>query len=170
MNNPIVSLFKNKFVLLTASFFITVLFLFMAINMLRRQQAVPPIQPPIEEPTPIPLVIPTVPVSESFVISGVTVKNFYKNPEDSNSTSDVLFFENADYSMTYVGAFEQFYISISNTNFLSTRDMAETKFLSILGISKLDACKLKVEESVPIKSKSPYAGGVYPLSFCESSN
>ena len=169
MTNPITSLFKNKYVLIVASVLTIALFLLIGIRMLRQQtEETPPIQSPVEIPTATPFAIPTMPTSGTFTISGVTVKNFYTNSEDSNTNSDVLFFENADFAMTYVGSFEQFYISIKNPNFLSTREQAEQKFLELLGLDQTNACKLKVEESVPIKSQSAYAGGVYPLSFCKN--
>jgi len=170
MNNPIASLLKNKYILFTVSFLIIALFLLLSINMLRSQQTIPLIQSPVQIPSPTPLVVPTIPTLETFTISGVTVKNFYKTSKEKNSMNDVLFFENANYSMTYVGPFEQFYISIKNPNFLLTREQAEQKFLELLAISETDACKLKVEESVPQKSESAYAGGVYSLSFCQTSN
>lgn len=170
MNNPIVHLLRNKIVLFLATFFIIMLFLFLVINMFRQNSNVPPIQPPIQNSSvraPSPLVVPTVPTTDTFVVSGVTVKNFYKSKTDKNSTNDVLLFENKDYSISYVPLYEQFVLTLWSPEFLKVRTQAEQKLLELIGVNRTNACQLNVQEGVPIKVKSPYAGGAYPLSFCQ---
>ena len=83
----------------------------------------------------------------------VTVKNFYKNVVSSEDEFLVLQ-QTADYEITYDTSRSLFYIDL--TSGATARSAAEASFLSLLGISQADACKLGATEGPPTGS----------LSFC----
>lgn len=98
-------------------------------------------------------------------ISGIKTNNFLLNPIRSNSRGDVVFVKTSEYQITYLKIFSEFIVNIS-TSSATAREGAELEFLTKLGITKEDACKLKISIS------APYAPGQNPalqkraLSFC----
>lgn len=100
----------------------------------------------------------------------VTVNNFYNTA--SYTTQDgqtVVLQDQADYQIVYNVSDSSFIISILATPLEANRQAAESAFLSQLGISQADACKLKVSEGVPIGVSNQYPGVNFPLSFCGNS-
>ncbi len=97
----------------------------------------------------------------------VTIKNFYNNA--SYITQDqqaVVIQENVQYTIVYNVGDSSFVISLLSTPLEAARQAAESAFLSALGISEQDACKLEVYEGVPISISDEYPGESFPLSFC----
>lgn len=96
----------------------------------------------------------------------VIINNVYKNTVEHLSNNGVAFADNDDYYMAYYPADQGFLIVIQNKDIQSARQKAEADFLSILGIFRDDACKLKVSLAVPFYVNEFAAGGNYHLSFC----
>lgn len=98
----------------------------------------------------------------------VTVNNFY-NTMDYITEDDetVVLVENDDYSISYYRPDSGFIIVFTSIpgSFQAEQAVAESDFLSQLGISQSDACKLSVNERV-IDTTSPYDGQLMGLSFC----
>lgn len=94
----------------------------------------------------------------------VTVNNFYKNIVASEGEILVLG-QNANYQITYDTENSSFYIDVlaSVTNVAAQND-AESAFLSLLGVSKADACKLDVHEG--FSDVHTAAANEPTLSFC----
>jgi hypothetical protein len=166
MTNPIINILRNRYVF---TFFAILIVLLIGVILLRQKRQEMVNQQPEQIQTSLSptLPVPTIPLSDTFVVSGVTVKNFYKNDSERNSSNDVSVFENEDYSITYVASFEQFIMTLWSPDFLRIRPRAEAKFLELVGVDRESACRLNVEESIPIKVESEYAGGSYNLSFCK---
>jgi hypothetical protein len=99
----------------------------------------------------------------------VTVKNFYKTALSITADNGtVTLAQNNDYAIGYYrpdSSFTIVFSSVPSGSFTSLRTQAEQEFLSMLGISEADACKLSVSESVVDKSSS-YIGQALGLSFC----
>jgi len=96
----------------------------------------------------------------------VTVNNFYKtNAYITQDQQTVVLVENTNYTIVYNRDDSGFVIGLLSGSLQETRDAAETAFLSQLGISKSEACKLTVDERVLDKA-SPYDGQLMGLSFC----
>jgi hypothetical protein len=96
----------------------------------------------------------------------VNIKNIYKNPLQHLSANGVAFADNSDYYMAYYPEDQGFLIVIQNKDIQFSRQKAEADFLTILEISKDDACKLKVSLTVPFDVDENASGGNYHLSFC----
>ncbi len=100
----------------------------------------------------------------------VTTNNFYKNA--SYVTQDqqtVVIRQTPTYDINYNVSDSSFIISILSLPFDTARQAAEAEFLSALGISQQDACRLKVYEGVPAYVSDQYIGQLFPLSFCATS-
>jgi hypothetical protein len=97
----------------------------------------------------------------------VTTTNFYQNAAlITQDQQSVVIKNEADYSITYNVPDSSFIISILSTPLEAARQEAEAAFLSSLGISVQNACKLSVYEAVPIGVSDEYPGESFPLSFC----
>lgn len=96
----------------------------------------------------------------------VSVNNFYKSSPFITEDGDADIITTDSYRIQYAGYNKTFYISISDEDVgTAIRDAGE-KFVSIMGISKQDACKLKIAVFVPadlIKSAPPKT-----FTFCPS--
>ena len=95
----------------------------------------------------------------------VQVNNFYTTNPPINSDGDIILGTTSDYTIVYTVPDSSFSIQISGS-FDATRPNAENAFLSVLGISQADACKLKVTEGVPYSTTNPLSGKSFSLSFC----
>jgi hypothetical protein len=101
----------------------------------------------------------------------ITVNNFYKT--DAYITEDqqtVVLVENDNYTIVYNrddSGFIIAFLSMQNSSLQALRAAAEADFLSQLGVSESDACKLNVDESVTDKTSADY-GSAMGLSFCEN--
>jgi hypothetical protein len=97
----------------------------------------------------------------------VTMNNFYQTAQTITQDQQAVIIENSgDYAITYNVPDSSFAIAILSTPLEAARQAAESAFLSELGISKQDACKLTVYEGVPIGVSDQYPGESFPLSFC----
>jgi hypothetical protein len=97
----------------------------------------------------------------------VTMNNFYKTAAFvTQDGQTVAIQQTSTYSIAYNISDSSFVISILATPVDAARAAAETAFLSSLGISEQDACKLNVYEGVPASVSDQYVGKVLPLSFC----
>jgi hypothetical protein len=100
----------------------------------------------------------------------VVTNNFYKSA--SYITQDqqtVVIGQTPMYDINYNVSDSSFIISILSLPFNTSQQAAEAAFLSSLGISQQDACKLKVYEGVPAYVSDQYIGESFPLSFCATS-
>ena len=129
-------------------------------------------QIPDSEPTPITYPTPTPTLgSETLMIntpSGqVEINDVLLNPEKVLSGGwGVVVKRTSQYSMVYYEADQGFVISIEDTDVEAARTAVESVFLTTLGISESDACKLNVSLSVPRDINFDLAGKNYRLSFC----
>jgi hypothetical protein len=95
------------------------------------------------------------------------MNNFYQTAQTITQDQQAVIIENSgDYAITYNVPDSSFAIAILSTPLEAARQAAESAFLSELGISKQDACKLTVYEGVPIGVSDEYPGESFPLSFC----
>lgn len=97
----------------------------------------------------------------------VTINNIEKNPVKSIAyDGSVLFRETSDYDMYFYPPDNGFVITLMNSDLEKTRSEAENDFLGALGVSKDQACELKVTLNVPFDISQKAAGKNYGLSFC----
>ncbi len=97
----------------------------------------------------------------------VHINNIFKNPQQvTPDKTSMLVSGTNGYDILYYAPDGSFLISISATPVTTIIAQAESAFLQLLGISKSDACKLKVQVSVPISVDPNYAGQNFGLSFC----
>lgn len=72
----------------------------------------------------------------------------------------------ANYDIVYLGDLKGFVISLYGENLNVSRNEAEQTFLSLLGITKDEACKLDVTLAAAPEASKSAAGKDYGLSFC----
>lgn len=111
------------------------------------------------------------PTGATFTIGtpqgSVIVNNFYKSADYiTQDQQAVVLTQTFTYTIVYNISDSGFIISLLSTPLQAARTAAETAFLSDLGISQADACKLTVEEGVPISVSDQYPGVNLGLSFC----
>jgi hypothetical protein len=95
----------------------------------------------------------------------VTVNNFYKTEDYITQDQEtVVLVENDNYTIVYNRDDSGFIIAIL-VDAPGVRSAAESAFLSQLGISQSDACKLTVNERI-LDTSSPDDGELMGLSFC----
>lgn len=97
----------------------------------------------------------------------ISVNNIYKNPTKNLSLNGVAFKDNPDYYMDFYPDSQGFTIIIYNPDFQTTRLKAEQDFVSTLGITDDQACKLRLAETTPVQINSQYGGKNFGLSFCK---
>ncbi len=76
---------------------------------------------------------------------------------------------NKNFQIIFISKEKQYQIFINNSPFDTYRTQAENAFLSLLNISKEEACKLKVTIGTPYFVNPNEAGQIYSLSFCPQS-
>jgi hypothetical protein len=97
----------------------------------------------------------------------VVINNIYKTAlYIDQDLQAVVVQDNSDYLITYNISDSSFSITIFGTPVVAARNAAEGAFLSSLGVSKQDACKLTVHAGVPADAANQYVGQSFPLSFC----
>jgi hypothetical protein len=97
----------------------------------------------------------------------VQMNNFYAADSTQVIEDGVLMIKKtANYWITYDPANSTFWIAVSGTPFVTIRAAAEQDFLTTLGVSKTDACKLDVSVGAPYTSGSSASSQSVPLSFC----
>ncbi len=100
----------------------------------------------------------------------VTTSNFYKSADYiAQNQQIVVVKQTSAYGIFYNVLDSSFAVTIFGTPFDTVRPTAETAFLTQLGISQTDACKLNVVENTANNLNNPDAGKSFPLSFCSSS-
>jgi hypothetical protein len=100
----------------------------------------------------------------------VTMNNFYKSAGYiTQDQQAVVIQQSSAYSIVYNVPVSSFTLTISSAPPETVRQTMEGAFLSSLGISQVDACKLKVNESISSGVSDQYAGELFPLSFCATS-
>lgn len=95
----------------------------------------------------------------------VTVNNFLKSPAQNLSYGAVIV-ETADYKIIYFSEDEGIIITLKSTPLGYAQVEAEGELLVKLGISRTQACNLKVFITVPMDVSAEAAGKSYPMSFC----
>jgi hypothetical protein len=111
---------------------------------------------------------PTGPTFQMGTSAGsVTVNNFYNDPTQvSQDRTSILIAQSSTYNITYYAPDSSFNIGILKGPVPEARTAAEAAFLTALGISKADACKLNVTIGVPYDVDPSYADRNLGLSFC----
>lgn len=116
-------------------------------------------QAPIEEPTGDRIGIQS--------SAGITyTNNFYKTAVMKTDEALVLATNDRYDIVYYFRDGSSFLITINSLPIQENRLAAETDLLSILGITKKDACRLDVNTGVPGSTDPALAGTSYGLSFC----
>jgi hypothetical protein len=137
----------------------------------------PPLSTTTAIATATPVVTPpaTAPTGDTLVLGtpygSVTMNNFYKTAEISLDQKTAVIQQTPAYIIDYNVADSSFTIGILSMPFDVSRQAAETELLKSLGISRQEACKLKVYEGVPasVPGSEQYVGQTFSLSFCASS-
>lgn len=124
--------------------------------------------PPIATSTPITVAAPT---STTITLGtnqgGVVMNNFYNSAQYiTDDKQTVVLQQDATDSIVYNVADSSFIITLGSTPLEAARQNAESYFLSSLGISQKDACKLSVYEAIPASVSDQYVGQNFSLSFC----
>ena len=96
----------------------------------------------------------------------VEINNVYKKLKEKLSKNGVAFEDNNDYYMAFYPQDNGFLIVINNADVISAGEKAEKNFMEQLGITKEQACKLKVSITVPYDVSEEYSGEVFGFSFC----
>lgn len=97
----------------------------------------------------------------------IPVDNIYTLPDAKSLDFDGINFKNSPYyHMEYYPKQQGFLIAITNQDIQKSREMAESDFMTILNISKDQACQLNVSLTVPPSIDKKASGGNYGLSFC----
>jgi hypothetical protein len=113
------------------------------------------------------------PTSTTIVIGtakgGVSVKNFYLANPPTDSDGDVVLKQTQNYVIVYNPLDSSFWLGITGSPFATWQNTAEQDFLTTLGISQSDACKLDVTSGVIYSPNNPNDGKSFPLSFCTAS-
>jgi hypothetical protein len=130
--------------------------------------------PPISTSTPVgsesstPATIPTSTTITLGTSQGsVTVNNFYQSADFITQDQQTVAVKSTpDYVIAYNVGDSSFAITLLSAPLEATRQAAEAAFLSKLGVSRQDACKLTVYEGVPASVSDQYVGQNFPLSFC----
>src|SRR3989344_36245 len=105
--------------------------------------------------------------SGKILVDGVIVNDFYKNAESTLSNGDALLKKGEGYQISYVDQYKTFKLTITGKDFSSLRKTAEETFLTLLGVSQNDVCRLIVDVTSPSYATNQYAGQTFRLSFCE---
>lgn len=123
---------------------------------------------PTSTPTILPTLTPT-PTKEPgrIPISGVAVLDFTQFAQGKLPNGDVLLIRTEEYQIIYSQSTQAFTVTILVENFIKVREVAEAKFIDLLGVTKENACRLTVTVGSPSHINSKYAGLVFPLSHCE---
>ena len=121
-------------------------------------------------PAPEPLSkVASVPAGDALIIGtargAVSVKNFYASAAGATEQFIVMK-KNGSEEITYDTYTSGFSVFISAAPFEANRAAAESNFLEILEITKVDACKLNVWVGVPVSVDPAFAGRNLGLSFC----
>lgn len=104
--------------------------------------------------------------NDTITISGVKVKNFYKTAEAIHGDTVILLI--GDNSIVFHKNSDTFQMSAMATapsDFKKNRRLVEGQLLKILGVTRSDACKLRV--TLTKNAPGGWDGKEYGLSFCK---
>ena len=122
---------------------------------------------------PVSVIYKTVPTGPTFQMGTaegtVTADNFYATDPPVVEGGTIVIKETPNYDITYDPSTSEFWLAITGTPFATWQSAAESDFLSTLGVSKVDACKLRVTSGVIYSTGDPLDGESVPLSFCATS-
>jgi hypothetical protein len=96
----------------------------------------------------------------------VQVNNFYLSNPPVDEAEDVAIKQTTNYYIVYDPSSSSFWLGIISVPFANWRTVVEADFLTTLGISQADACKLNVTVGVVYSPGNPDNGQSFPLSFC----
>jgi len=99
----------------------------------------------------------------------VSTKEFVSSAQNVFPSNVIFKTTSSDYAISESQSTKSFNIALEAMPLQKSRDEAEADFLSQLGISQSDACKLTVDLGVPISVDSNASGVNYGLSFCPNS-
>jgi hypothetical protein len=111
--------------------------------------------------------LPTGPYLEIGTPEGtVQINNFYASNPPVDQDGDFLIKQTANYVISYDPLESAFWLGITGSPFATWQSAAEQDFLTTLGVSEADACKLDVTSGVIYSPGNPNDGESLPLSFC----
>lgn len=96
----------------------------------------------------------------------VSVYNFYPQAEYVTDQNEAGIVNTDMYLLYYAAPYSQFIIQLNNPDVYAAREKAESDFLTLLRITKTQACALDVVLMVPPGINDTFAGIDYGLSFC----
>ena len=158
---------RGTLIIITIIFGLSAIILFLLLSLFKKQpvEVIPPVTP---YPTFIfqPSVTQT-PLGEKIMISDIPVNNFLKTAIKINPSGNILIKDGGTYQITVYTSTGQFLLSIQQSPFEETRNIAEKAFLDLLGVEKNQACKLDVSITTPFFANPDLADEIFPLSFCQ---
>jgi hypothetical protein len=96
----------------------------------------------------------------------VTVNNFYNADPPVDTSQYMIIKITQNYLIDYDPTDSSFWIGVSGIPFTAWQSTAEQDFLTTLGVSQSDACKLNVVEGIIYSANNPDDGMSFPMSFC----
>jgi len=147
----------NKSVSIVILLTFLILFLFVAVKIIKRQNR--DVKPPPSKSS----------QSEKTIeISGVKMKDFTNGIERADQQSYITLSRTKDYHIFYIPSQTVFFVSIVSYPFDTYVAIAEADLLDKLSIPEKEACKLTVDITTPAFANPDKAGKTYDLSFCEN--
>lgn len=105
--------------------------------------------------------------SEKILTQGIEVNNFKANPVKIISGEEYVISTNSKFTISYFPINDGFLIILLDKDFIATRSEAENTLLTILGIEREAACRLKVNTTTPKAVNPSMSGRIFTLSWCE---
>jgi len=98
----------------------------------------------------------------------ILMKDFYQSPYTKilDPQNDASIKESIDYNIEFQPAIPRFFIGLQGNDLYTARENAEQGLLDKLGITKDDACRIKVTLGVAFSVNEKASGVNYGLSFC----
>lgn len=123
--------------------------------------------PPKNTPSPTssPNPTPSFPTTTTIESSGIEIKNPFMGAAEFTTQGDALTVKATTHRIVYLKQFDEFIITIEKEPFEENMRIAEADFVSRLGITQQQACKIKVSLSPP--KKTGELTPQYGLSFCK---
>ena len=159
-------IFIGIFIIIIVAIFVWFLFHF-------QSQSIAPTSPPeattnSNEFSPLYQIPPAATITLGTTHGSVTLNNYYKAALGAEDEFIVIA-KNDSYEINYDTTDSGFYLDIKQAPFNANRVLAEASFLNLLGVSRIDACKLTVVEGAETAANSGLKGRSFSLSFCASS-
>jgi hypothetical protein len=96
----------------------------------------------------------------------VQVNNFYLANPPVVDGGDIVIKQTPNYVIVYDPLESTFWLGITGSPFVTWQSTAQQDFLTTLGVSEADACKLDVTSGVIYSPGNPDDGEDFPLTFC----